>query len=474
MPNPTIVYPAYLASAAHPDHMAVRAQLRGFTSPPPDRARVLELGCGAGWSLLAFGFALPGSEFVGVDLFAPAIAQGREWVDRMGMKNVDLRAADVMEIDEADGQFDYIFAHGFISWVPEPVRRKTFEIIRDRLAPNGVAYLSFNSYPGGHLREMVRGMLRFHTRNLTTDADRIAQAHGLLAAMVEPPVPETSFHYHLTRVIERMKTLPGEQILFDELGEVNHHLYFHEFVTMAASFGLEFLGDGEFADFSAMLPPKQQATLARIGDRLTREQYLDFFIGRAFRQTMLCRAGMQQARPDAVEAVRRLWIGGPMECQQEDGEGMQRWAGASGAAVSTSHAPAQAAFARMGEAWPRLLSGRELLDGVSAPSDALFLANVLVQCIEGGLIRGHVVPPPAAHRISDRPCASALARAQIGQRFVSSLSCEAIELSSDDDERLLALLDGTLSHAELAARLSVDAGDLEASLLRFVRHELIQ
>ena len=85
-----------------------------------------------------------------------------------------------------------------------------------------------------------------------------------------------------------------------------------------------------------------------------------------------------------------------------------------------------------------------------------------------------MTPPRAASTISDRPCASALARAQIGQRFVSSLSCEAIELSSEADEKLLSLLNGTLTRAELAERLAVSGEELDASLLRFLRHELLQ
>ena len=115
MAHPTTVYPPFLASAAHPDRMAVRAHLRGFSAPPPDRCRVLELGCAAGWSLLAFGSTLPGSEFVGIDLSEAAIAQGQEWANRLGISNVHLRAGDATDTGEADGQFDYIFAHGFLS-----------------------------------------------------------------------------------------------------------------------------------------------------------------------------------------------------------------------------------------------------------------------------------------------------------------------------------------------------------------------
>jgi ubiquinone/menaquinone biosynthesis C-methylase UbiE len=110
---------------------------------------VLELGCAAGWSLLAFGSTLPGSEFVGIDLSEAAIAQGQEWANRLGISNVHLRAGDATDIGEADGQFDYIFAHGFLSWVPEPcgcVSSKSFATaLRPTASPTSVTTL----FPAG-------------------------------------------------------------------------------------------------------------------------------------------------------------------------------------------------------------------------------------------------------------------------------------------------------------------------------------
>ena len=460
--------------------MAVRAHLRGFRAPAPNRCRTLELGCGAGWSSLAFGYSLPGSEFFGIDLSEPAITQGQEWAARLGLSNVHLRQGDVMEVGEADGQFDYIFAHGLLSWVPEPVREKVFEICRDRLAPNGVAYISYNAYPAGHMRQMVREMLRFHTRAKHSDADRIAQGHGLMRALVETPAPDTSYHKHLVRVAERMEEMPPEQILFDEMAEENQHYYFHEFVTRAAAHGLEYLDDAEFAELSRGLSAKTQALLARIPDRLTREQYLDFFIGRAFRQTMLCRAGQQQPRPSQAETLHGLWLGGPMELAPPSGESRdgaeveQRWSGAIGGTVGTAHAPTQAAFARLGASWPACIEGQEILAAAPAADEAETMAGILVQCVQTGVLRAHVHPPPAAHSAGEKPLASAMARAMIGQRFVPSLASEAIDISREGDEQLLRLLDGTRTRTEVAAGLGIGADELNASLQRFVRLELLE
>ena len=54
--------------ATHPDLLAVVGTLFGMSPAPPDRCRVLELGCAGGANLIALAQSLPGSRFVGVDL----------------------------------------------------------------------------------------------------------------------------------------------------------------------------------------------------------------------------------------------------------------------------------------------------------------------------------------------------------------------------------------------------------------------
>ena len=474
MSSPSYIYPPFLASTAFPDRMAVRARLRGIPAPPPGRCRVLELGCGAGWSLLAFGSVLPGSEFYGIDLSAAAIAHGQELADRLGLTNVHLRHGDAMEIGEADGQFDYIFAHGLLSWVPEPVRHKLFEICRDRLAPNGVAYLSYNAHPGGYLRQMVGGMLRFHTRSFTSDADRISQAHGLMRALVEPPVPDAPYQQYLLMCATRMDARRPEQILFDELSEFNHPYYFHEFAALAAAHGLEFLDEADFTDFSNGLPPNSQKVLAGIGDRIAREQYLDFFIGRAFRMTLLCHAGQQRGVSSPAAALQGLWLCGPLELEPVEAGGTPKWVGGLGAAISTALPAAQTAFAQLGAAWPGVIPTTELLAHASSPEEEGILAAILFRCVMSGLLRAHVEPPPAARQAGLRPRASALARAQIGGLYVPSLSCEAITLSTGAHEKLLSLLDGSRTVPELAVALETSEAEVEATLRNFVSLELIE
>src|SRR5262249_7938955 len=151
-----VPYGSNIFSYSHPDRLATVAALLGMKPPVVDASRVLELGCGTGANLIAMALTLPRSRLVGIDLSPRQIATGQEVVQAVGLANVELRALSLMDVDEQFGQFDYILCHGVYSWVPEQVQDQILTICTRNLAPDGVTYVSYNTYPGWHMRGMVR------------------------------------------------------------------------------------------------------------------------------------------------------------------------------------------------------------------------------------------------------------------------------------------------------------------------------
>src|SRR5207247_675018 len=82
----------------------------------------------------------------------------------LGLSNIDLRAASILDVDDSWGQFDYIVCHGVYSWVPESVQDKILTVCARNLAPAGVAYVSYNTYPGWHTRSLLREFLCYLSR----------------------------------------------------------------------------------------------------------------------------------------------------------------------------------------------------------------------------------------------------------------------------------------------------------------------
>ncbi|NJN84887.1 MAG: class I SAM-dependent methyltransferase [Caldilineaceae bacterium] len=158
-----IPYPSLSYAGTHPSHLAVLAAILGMKPAPVTACRVLEVGCASGGNLIPMAYALPGSSFVGVDYSARQIDAGQAWRDQLQLENVKLLAADIRNLDDSLGEFDFIIAHGVYSWTPPDVRDALLALCGRQLAPNGVAFVSYNTYPGWHMTGIIRDAMTFHT-----------------------------------------------------------------------------------------------------------------------------------------------------------------------------------------------------------------------------------------------------------------------------------------------------------------------
>ena len=154
-----IPYPSLPIDAMHPDHLYSIAKLFRLDAPLPDNASILELGCASGGHIIPIAVQMPDAKIVGVDLSRKQIAAGQRTVDALGLKNLKLIAMDFQRLDASLGQFDYILCHGVFSWVPPEAQQCILQICQARLSTNGVAYISYNAYPGWFARGMIRQMM---------------------------------------------------------------------------------------------------------------------------------------------------------------------------------------------------------------------------------------------------------------------------------------------------------------------------
>jgi cyclopropane fatty-acyl-phospholipid synthase-like methyltransferase len=129
-------YSSYAYRYSAPEQLATVASLFGLPSPAVPTARVLELGCGSGGNLVPIALRNPASTLVGVDISGVQIGEGRETIGRLGIDNVTLREADLLDLSaESLGEFDYIIAHGVYSWVPPHVQEALLGLMRRCLSP---------------------------------------------------------------------------------------------------------------------------------------------------------------------------------------------------------------------------------------------------------------------------------------------------------------------------------------------------
>ena len=245
-PYDALRYPGRPYAETHPDRLAAAATFHGLTPASPDRCRVLEVGCGDGGNLVPMAYGLPASEFVGIDLAADAIETARAFALRVGVTNVAFEALDLMRFPQSAGAFDFIIAHGVYSWIPADVRDALIALIGHHLAPHGVAFVSYNTFPGCHLRRMVWEMLKFHTSELDDPESRLTEARALLHLVAHGNAVPDEYSLPLVAEAQRMEDRVSGLLFHDDLSSVNDPVYFHEFADHAARHGLQYLAEAAF------------------------------------------------------------------------------------------------------------------------------------------------------------------------------------------------------------------------------------
>ncbi|MGH9903203.1 MAG: methyltransferase regulatory domain-containing protein, partial [Pyrinomonadaceae bacterium] len=365
-----ILYPSFAVPQSHPDRLATLATLFGMEPAPVGRCRVLELGCGDGSNLLPLAAELPESQFLGIDLAARPIEIGRERARGAGLKNLTLRRLDLMDVADDLGRFDYVIAHGLYSWVPPAVQDRVLAVCRAHLAPRGVAFVSYNAYPGGHLRDMLREMMLFHTRHLDEPRQRIAQARALLKFLHEARREGDEYQMVLKKEVERVIKFSEDHLFHDDLEEFNLPVYFYQFVEHAGRHGLQYLAEADYYEMQDQsLPAEAVEKLRQLADDVVlREQYADFIKCRRFRQTLLCHRDVAVEREQRPEQVRRFWVASPARparpAPDVKSSAPEKFVGLKGATIETDHPLAKAAVLHLGERWPMSVPFDELLAGV--------------------------------------------------------------------------------------------------------------
>lgn len=442
---------------SHPERLATMATLCGVLPAAIERCRVLEVACGDAANLIPMAYALPGSEFVGFDLAAQPIEAGRRLAARIGLANIALSQLDLADFPANAGTFDYIIAHGLYSWIPAAARDQLLALISRHLAPRGVAFVSYNVYPGCYVRRMVWEMLRFHTQPLVEPAERVAEAQGFARLIAEGRTTDDAYTALMRSELARFSSRDAGFLFHDDLAEVNEPCYFHEFVAHAENHRLQFLCEAELVATSYIGLTAEVRQVMDALDPLAREQYLDFAKCRRFRQTLLCH--------EDVAIERRL---GPEKIAGFRFLSRRRGLAGESAAVEPpqrEEALPRAILEALDAAAPRALSVDDLAARIPA-ADRDYLRQMCLAAAQAGAIQLHLHAPDLATTLDPRPMASAVARAQVEHgKSVTNLRHAAVDLDDELVRRMLPLLDGTRDIDAIASALG-EPSDVVAPRLR--------
>ena len=499
-----IPYESYPFAQSHPQRLATIGTIFGLKPAPLQHCRVLELGCASGGNLIPMAEVFLDSTFLGIDASSRQIEDGNESITALGFGNITLKCEDLLNVDDAYGKFDYIIAHGVYSWVPDNVQQKIFSICKQNLSENGIAYISYNTYPGWRLRGMIRDLMLYRAKFFESPENQLRQGRALLDFLAEATSSQNNaFSKLLADEVQGLRTKHDYYLIHEHLEAINEPVYFYEFMERAESFGLKYLGEAEYSmmmasNFSKNIEqmvtelarsrrdggasvadlPFHGTEMADGVDVIQLEQYMDFVRNRLFRQTLLCHEKATLNRQPDSAVVRNLFAAtsSQPEAPITDLHSHERVVfHRSGSTLGTTDALLKAAMLELQSVWPQSIHFEDLIaaargkvqhdavimDQATVTREIKRLTDPLLHCYATTHVDLCVQSPAYTTMISEKPQASRVSRYQAATHAsVTNLRHETIHLS-DLQQRILRLLDGTRDYKSIVSALVADVSKAE-------------
>ncbi len=457
-----VAYPSAAVRNMAPAALAAAAAFYGVRAPDPATAATLEIGCGDGLTLLACAAAAPGARFSGFDLSARAIERGRDLARRAGLERVTLEAADLMDVPLDGPPSDYVVAHGFYAWVPPEVADRMLALIAARLAPGGIACVSYDCLPVAAAKREVSAVLRRFGGTGGAPAERHARAAALVELLATTQEPGSELGPYVAHLRETIGHLEPEHLVHDHLSALFAPVSVVDFAERAARHGLEAFGDAELDDLHLGLDGRAGDVARRLAPGYAQRAYLKDAMGgvRRFRATLLRRTDAPPPAADPTVAMDAMSFASAAVFET-DGEGRE---------IFVERSPVRAASVMVDDPDKRrvlaALAARRpdesTIDALAAGLPDLGRDRIkaaLLPALIVGCVRPWATPQPFAGEPGERPRTSALIAAGLESgRSIATLRLDNVRFDQPVARRFVQLLDGTRDRDALAREMSAEAG----------------
>lgn len=310
-------YKSYPFPFTTPAYLEAYGTLVGLKPPTAKTARVLELGATYGGNIISQAVHNPEATFIGIELSQDQVEKGNKIISDAKLDNVSLLQGDILNFDESLGNFDYIIAHGFYSWISDEMKDKLLDIISHHLADNGIAYVSYNTYPGWHTMEEVRQLMLFANRGYDelTHKEKVLRGKTVGSLVGSQILNYDNLKERNSKFLGALRSVMQKDDYYvghDHLEPHNDPCYFYQFNEHLKVHNLAYVCDADLtlsmvrtydesiADKLEKLAPNSQAD---------QEQYLDFMLDTTFRKSIICKESAAKdisydvANPDKVNTV---------------------------------------------------------------------------------------------------------------------------------------------------------------------------
>ena len=452
-------YPRVAYFLTRPTRLQSIAALHGLETAPPEGCRVLEIGCATGGNLLPLAYQYPDSSFLGIDYSKTQIELAKEGVQTLGLKNIEFKHLNILDITVDLGKFDYIIVHGVFSWIPPEIQNKLLQVCTENLDKNGVAYISYNTKPGWHLNTWIRDAMRFGS-SPEAGQEQLNQARNFLNIVVESPFLQPDLKNSLKSTINELNSKDSTYLSHEYLEDFNSPIYFTEFMDQIKKHGLQYLGD---ANKNLVVQdddsPISQAIRPVIKEYERQEQFLDFIHNRAFRQSLICHQSLTLDRVGLINKLEKMHVlsflkSGPVN-RDSAGRTVTLYSGPGANGIPISDPGLSAGLSFLEESYPQPVQVRDLWNRISnsqQPDGEAGFSGNLLQLWRMGLVELQSTPDRIPINLSEKPSISAVARYL--SRFGNSITClnHTPVGIPEHFRRFLPFIDGSRDIRELAAK----------------------
>lgn len=282
---------------------------RGISARVSGRpVKYLELGFGQGSSLCVHAAACPG-EFYGTD-FLPAHAfNARQLAEASGsaVRIFEDSFQELLARDELP-ELDVIAAHGVWSWISAENRAAIVELVRRRLAPGGVFYVSYNCLPGAARELPLRHLLKLHTDVASPSAAdldlKIDAALDFVQALADAGSSYFNEQPDTKKLLEQLRGKSHGYVAHEYLNRDWHPSAFSEVAAALAPAKLEFAASAQLMHHldGAGAPEKARRLLSDARHPVLRETVRDYLTNQRFRRDLFVKG--LRPMPATVRAER--------------------------------------------------------------------------------------------------------------------------------------------------------------------------
>ncbi|RYY28782.1 MAG: methyltransferase domain-containing protein [Sphingomonadales bacterium] len=280
---------------------------RGISHDVGKDPAYLELGFGQGLSL-NINAATSSGQFYGTD-FNPSQAAYATQIARASGKPVQVFDDSFEDLERREDlpQFDIITLHGIWSWVSAEARQAIVDIIRDRLKPGGILYVSYNCKPGWAPIEPLRHLLNLHSAKAATGSllSRVGQSLAFAERLVATNAGYFAQYPAIGDMVNSVSRLDRNYVSHEYF---NRHWLPESFSEVSAKLSeakMDFAASANLIDNMPGLgvPAHCQDLLDEISDAALYETVRDYLVNRQFRRDIFVKGKRQMT---ALEIADRL------------------------------------------------------------------------------------------------------------------------------------------------------------------------